>query len=116
MEKVRPEVLFEIEKKSRKEIIMKQTLLLKAKEIKCQMIIYAISLARSRKLKTGVHLAIKYESNGHISQIQPSYEYEMEVNKGGTNMNQVTLNWSASQRTRACKRWRQTKIRFYTSR
>ena len=70
---------------------MKQTLLLKAKEIKANDYICNLFGTVKEIEDRGSHLAIKYESNGHISQIQPSYEYEMEVNKGGTNMNQVTL-------------------------
>ena len=92
MEKVRPEVLFEIEKKSRKEIIMKQTLLLKAKEIKAKDYICNLFGTVKEIEDRGSYLAIKYESNGHITW---KYNQAMNTNKrnykGGTNMNQVTL-------------------------
>ena len=58
---------------------MKQTLLLKAKEIKAKDYICNLFGTVKEIEDRGSYLAIKYESNGHISQIQPSYEYEMEV-------------------------------------
>ena len=57
---------------------MKQTLLLKAKEIKANDYICNLFGTVKEIEDRGSYLAIKYESNGHISQIQPSYEYEME--------------------------------------
>jgi len=58
---------------------MKQTLLLKAKEIKANDYICNLFGTVKEIEDRGSHLVINYESNGHISQIQPSYEYEMEV-------------------------------------
>ena len=58
---------------------MKQTLLLKAKEIKANDYICNLFGTVKEIEDRGSHLAIKYESNGYISQIQPSHEYEMEV-------------------------------------
>lgn len=58
---------------------MKQTLLLKAKEIKANDYICNLFGTVKEIEDKGSHLAIKYESNGYISQIQPTYEYEFAV-------------------------------------
>ena len=58
---------------------MKQTLLLKAKEIKANDYICNLFGTVKEIEDRGSHLAIKYESNGYISQIQPSHEYEMKI-------------------------------------
>jgi hypothetical protein len=58
---------------------MKQTLLLKAKDIKPNDYICNLFGTVKEIEDKGSHLAIKYESNGYISQIQPTYEYEFAV-------------------------------------
>ena len=58
---------------------MKQTLLLKAKEIMPNDYICNLFGTVKEIEDRGSYLAIKYESNGQIIQIQQRYEYEMEV-------------------------------------